>query len=642
MADYSSWKVADLKAELKRRGIPQTGLRLKQQFIDRLIQADSSGPNENAAENVATAEVASKPSAPDTSQQTGEPKEPSAAAPQVAEMSSLRDQAPATPQEVPEPATKSRDVAMPDVSQSVGQTSLEEAPPPRRTSHAIAISDLLQEAPSVRPSDEPTVPPEPEPPRVIESASHPSTTEPALSSEELDDSKKRKRRSQSPPPSPRSAALKRAKAEDGHPRVVLQEEEEPGKLGEVEVPVASTGPPVDSGDMKMDETQEGQDVTAEAQKLDSEGREETSQPEGDGPDRPIVEEPDLQDNREHHERPDDKYVVHREQETPQEQGDELAEDSHSTTKPHGDARFKDLFPSQNGIPSPRESSAPAEGEESASVPALHPATTSLYIRDFMRPLPTVALKRYLISLATPPHSTPDPDIILDFFLDIIKTHCFVTFTSISAASRVRTALHGTTWPDAGSRKPLWVDFVPEEKVKEWIDVEQASGNGRRNNSRWEVSYEDKEDGVVAVLHEATPNSRRLSRTQPFSTEPPTGPRAERSFGRNNRQAPPSTNISDSSFKALDDRFASTSAKPKLYYLPVAKEVSDKRLDRFEDLARTGPTRKPGGDEMRRYTFEDNDFFVDHGPEYGARRGRAPRGRGGGGFGEWGGSWRGRR
>lgn len=49
MADYSSWKVTDLKAELKKRGIPQTGLRLKQQFIDRLEEEDAKTQPEDAA-----------------------------------------------------------------------------------------------------------------------------------------------------------------------------------------------------------------------------------------------------------------------------------------------------------------------------------------------------------------------------------------------------------------------------------------------------------------------------------------------------------------------------------------------------------------------------------------------------------------
>ncbi|KAJ9217145.1 hypothetical protein DTO166G4_1200 [Paecilomyces variotii] len=42
MTDYAKWKVTNLKAELKRRGIPQTGLKVKQNFIDKLLEADSA------------------------------------------------------------------------------------------------------------------------------------------------------------------------------------------------------------------------------------------------------------------------------------------------------------------------------------------------------------------------------------------------------------------------------------------------------------------------------------------------------------------------------------------------------------------------------------------------------------------------
>ena len=44
MAEYNNWKVTDQKAELKRQGIPQTGLRLKQQIIEKLQEADGTEP----------------------------------------------------------------------------------------------------------------------------------------------------------------------------------------------------------------------------------------------------------------------------------------------------------------------------------------------------------------------------------------------------------------------------------------------------------------------------------------------------------------------------------------------------------------------------------------------------------------------
>jgi hypothetical protein len=338
---------------------------------------------------------------------------------------------------------------------------------------------------------------------------------------------------------------------------------------------------------------------------------------------------------------------------------EKYESSHPSKHSAVDARFKGLFPPANGEKvrpaSPHRDSAKLGDEDRTVSPALHPATTSLYIRDFMRPLQPTLLKNHLRALATPPSASPDPDIILDFFLDPIKTHCFVSFASISAASRVRTALHGTIYPDERTRKPLWVDFIPEDKVKEWIAIEQSSEKGGRGVLRWEVVYDDSDQGTTAVLQEAgtfTQTSNR-NRDPPRNllSEPPSGPRAtlaDRDMRQGNQQSGNAENRYGSGFKELDDRFLSTTAKPKLYYLPVPAEVSRKRLSRFAELARTGPKDRRGGDEMRRYTFEDTDFFVDRGAEYGSRGGRWGRGRGGqtgGGFGERGGwrdsNWRGR-
>lgn len=666
MPDYSSWKVPDLKAELKRRGIPQTGLRLKQQIIDRLIQSDAAEKSAAPSENVASesnvghqteaTEVPPSSNAPEVPKSDKAPMETSETAPGSADSSTI---APASVKEPDESSEPPQDVTMQDASPTAAQEVTVEPSRREPTPQAPAIQEAAEEKEQEKPEsrtqqEKAAFPEEVEPSQPIQPTPPATLPESSASIDEADDSKKRKRRSQSPPPSPRSLALKRAKADDGHPRVILQEDI---VAADTEKIISSAEPASVPQAMEIDSQQKVRESSREEQAAQPDDRDQneeaiTQKPEDvtepEVPmtqDRAAPEEVVDQEKHEEHDRreePEEKPAPH-EHESPQRHGEERSEDAHSAKRPAGDARFKGLF-SANGAPSRLESPPPVEDDERAVAPALHPATTSLYIRDFMRPLQPATLKKHLASLATPPGATPDPDIILDFFLDSIKTHCFVTFTSVSAASRVRATLHDTVWPEERSRKPLWADFIPEEKVKEWIGIETAPGNTGRDAPRWEVIYEDREDGMTAVLQEAPSiSSRSQGNSFSLGREPPTGPRADRGIGRGAPQAAPQIKIPESGFKALDDRFKSTTAKPKLYFLPVSKEVSDKRLDRFDDLARAGPVRKPGGDEMRRYTFEDTDYFVDQGPEYGARRGgRGPRGRGGSGFAEWGGSWRGRR
>ncbi|OAX79004.1 hypothetical protein ACJ72_06683 [Emergomyces africanus] len=630
MTDYSSWKVTDLKAELKRRGIPQTGLRVKQNFIDRLLQADSESRPETAAEAPAPSNVPEE-HAPEV------PEEPSS------QHVSARDQKPSG---APEPGPSSAELKEPlaaEVPKSLSRDAIEDvvakdkeeskdidqvaavrhdsSTPAKEQIEKFKTNEPIQ---SHEPVEEPakivTAPPVLSAPEVPESATVLPAEEKIDSREEsVDESKKRKRRSQSPPPSPKTAALKRAKAEDGLPRVVLNESVPVETIVQSEevatVPVPEAAAPDDTEMQGTDrEMVEGglQEPEPTAQ-LEPTAVSETLKEADQATETPSV--------------------------APGEPGVEIPEEPHVSKHTSGDARFKSLFPVANGGRALSLSPKGLAGEEHADrivSPALHPATTSLYIRNFMRPLQPASLKKHLVTLATPPASSVDPDIILDFFLDSIKTHSFVTFTNVSAASRVRSALHGTIWPDERTRKPLWVDFVPEEKVKEWIAVEQDSGSGARGAPRWEVIYEETDQGVAASLREAghtnqIPARNNRDPSQNVGREPPLGPRATHGPMRPDSQpaAPPAApaRYSGESFKALDDRFLSTAAKPKLYYQPVPQKISEKRLDRFAELYRAGPKPRRGGDEMRKYTFEDTDFFVDRGPEYGSR-GRRRGGRGG--------------
>lgn len=167
-----------------------------------------------------------------------------------------------------------------------------------------------------------------------------------------------------------------------------------------------------------------------------------------------------------------------------------------------DARFKGLFNNGDTLPAAepeatddaRDNAAHDDDDEPPVKPSLHPATRAIYIRNLVRPINEPALRAHLISLATGPASSAPaaPEQIDSFFVDTVKSHALITFASITAATRVRVGVHGKVWPNDRTRKPLWVDFIPEEKVDSWVETEKAGG-------RWEVAY-TVDPGVEGGCH----------------------------------------------------------------------------------------------------------------------------------------------
>ncbi len=141
-----------------------------------------------------------------------------------------------------------------------------------------------------------------------------------------------------------------------------------------------------------------------------------------------------------------------------------------------------------------------EGAEAVE-PPLHIVTSALYIQNFMRPLQAPMVEEHHVNLATPAGQAPDLSLMVDFYLDQIRTHAFVLFKTASAAIQVRTALHNHVWPDERTRKPLWVDFVPPDKINGWIEREQSDGGSHNSLNKWEVVYESIGGRVEAELHD---------------------------------------------------------------------------------------------------------------------------------------------
>lgn len=640
MADYSKQTVAQLRAVLKERGIPSTGLTRKQQIIEKLQEHDAANAEPSPAEDDASAEEttpvaepAAAAAAPDAQDATPTADNANAEATSEEERQQQDDatvekvSGEAAPESAPDTAPAHHEPIQPVEDTPLGDAIADRdfqddalAPPEVDRAPEVPDDDATQRPTTANTSVSQTPIPSHEQPSPTPAAEPPVATAESsrLGSPELkEDSRKRKRRSVTPPVNTEDAAKKRLKQdEDNAPIVHLQEDADVEVqktrdvvMEEADAPVdgepAETVLPAKTSDDVVDVT--GSKVAEELK--DSEGIH--------GEDPGVGER-----GQQVHEEREEKRI--RSKSPEDEKGTDRARRPSTSQKAQKEGRYKSLLGDAGAPPAGTAPSEPvnqAEDDRPIS-PALHPATRGLYIRDFMRPLQAPALKNHLIAVASPPStSAPDPDVLELFHLDPIRTHVLALFNSVSAAARVRSALHGAVWPVERTRKALWADFIPEEKVSEWIEREEKEGGGRMGK-RWEVVYEPDEGdaGVQAELREVgAPGSRPPARAPAAASSPTTSTAPARK--------PPTGPAAEKSFLALDKLFRSTTAKPKLYFQPIEKTLADKRLDELDRCTSRDwkPSDAAGGTE-RRYTFEDGDVLVDAGPDAESYDGVRGRGR----------------
>ncbi|KAI1888632.1 hypothetical protein AGOR_G00187150 [Albula goreensis] len=95
---------------------------------------------------------------------------------------------------------------------------------------------------------------------------------------------------------------------------------------------------------------------------------------------------------------------------------------------------------------------------SASPSSLHPhgkTTNIVHVRNLVRPFTLVQLKELLNRTGTVVEE--------GFWIDKIKSHCYVTYSSTEEAVATRVALHGVRWPQSNP-KFLSVEFCEQEEL----------------------------------------------------------------------------------------------------------------------------------------------------------------------------------
>lgn len=687
MADYSKQTVAQLRQLLKDRNIPSTGLTRKAQIIERLEQADN---DEGSAENSSPVRDASDDAPPDPVDQTGEERS----------VHSQDPNPPSVPGQVLSEAggesgldTRYDHTKMATEPDAHLTGEAEPAPLPAAAvdPHQETISHIDSEIPAPdtlkaieRPAEDATVEEEAghvqpaevfsAPPADPEDVVGPRITEPT-DSEVIDEGKEDLSPDALPhTPGPAAEALRFAQQKSG------------SSEGDKDAKMASPTPNEQSSAEKPELLAVPEGSTAETSRLNTEELESDSRKRKRRSGTPDVPLEDVRAKRhrpsqelapEVHLKEDNDIVM--EQAGPSEEVDVKPQRRLPTRdaeikrdKKEQVTRYKELVDTMN-----EESKPPKEDveDERPTVPALHPVTAALYVRNFMRPLRPETLRAHLVSLASPPAGSPDSSAVRSLFLDAMKTHALVLFSTTNAASRVRASLHGSVWPPEGNRKELWADFIPDDRVEEWIREEEdaaAAEKEARGTSRsappkrFEVIYPTSPDGsVTAVFQEVGTISN-------FTTAPAHAPRdprgsidARQPSVQTQPSGPTAVPIKDlqASFKTLDQLFSSTTAKPKLFYLPVSDEISDARLreldaetsrDWVPTQVRKGRGIKP--ESKFKYTFDEENRIVEVGDDsgpwvdtYRSGRGRGGgfRGRGRGGGGGWrggggDGGWRGGR
>ncbi|KAL0944343.1 sap domain-containing protein [Colletotrichum truncatum] len=595
MKDWSKQTVVQLKAELKRRGLGQAGL--KQDLVARLTEDDAAAA---VAENEAEA---SEPEPADSSEHQSV--------------------------EAAEPTTDSAPVD--DLPKEADGAGLE----PTSTS-----VDEIQPSPPA--NDEPAAPTESDKPDVPAAGSEtitPAEPTPLAPVEITQDAQKRKRRSESPVQSSEDVARKRIKAEQE------REAQSSEPSGVVEVIKTVKESLENNTSIVEDIAKDAKDITENAinppedvpmaQEANEGGIEDIAmtaiedEAKGTATGASSVEGSNLETSNDSNRRSKDES----------DQARDMQDASEQTQQPT------------------RHNEGDAMDVERDVQPAIHPATRALYIKNFMRPLRENAVQAHLIELAAPAGAGPNEDDVEEFFVDQIRTHAFAVFKTTAQASRVRNALHDVIWPDERERKPLWVDFVPPEKVREWIDEEEAQGS-RRRGARWEVLYDREDDGfVVARLDSGTAPPPALTaapeQTRSVPSGPavkdvnniPLGPRAGRGTdnvplgprgeaprgpgGRNPRQIPgfPGGPVQ------------TTHKNPPISFQPVSEDLANRRIRNMRSFYTQDLKRDMGPEtDINRYTFEQGDSFVDRGQEVFVgirpphREAQRRRDRGGGGGG----------
>uniref|UniRef100_A0A7N0T7D2 SAP domain-containing protein n=1 Tax=Kalanchoe fedtschenkoi TaxID=63787 RepID=A0A7N0T7D2_KALFE len=233
---------------------------------------------------------------------------------------------------------------------------------------------------------------------------------------------------------------------------------------------------------------------------------------------------------------------------------------------------------------PKESISPAAGKrnflrsdstnsedtpkERVVPPSAVPPTNSLKIDRFLRPFTLKAVQELLGKTGK----------VTSFWMDHIKTHCYVTYSSVEEAIETRNAVYNLQWPTNGGRL-LVADFVDPQEVKNRLEAPAPTPA---------APVTAPPPQAAAPTKQPTPSPRQqLQRQQqapPPASYPPPSQLSVPPPARALPAPPPLPEKLDPPIVTLDDLFRKTTTLPRIYYLPLSEDqVAEKLASRNKNI-----------------------------------------------------------
>merc|ERR1711892_549897 len=213
-------------------------------------------------------------------------------------------------------------------------------------------------------------------------------------------------------------------------------------------------------------------------------------------------------------------------------------------------------------------------EKESSPPPGEPAAV-VHITNLVRPFTLPQLKDFLAV-----HGEYG-----DFWIDKIKSNCFVKYNEVDSAINCRKLIHGKKWPSSNP-KSLRVTYSSDAKMQ------------------------SAKEGTLEVASKRPDNIRREKRrSQSRSPQRATGMRSEQDFAKDvtttkKREKSPEESAADESDEdeaggiCLDDLFKKTKTIPSVYWLPLTDQEIQARDDAREERKKAREERRKASEERR--------------------------------------------